>query len=122
MTTQPGDNVDNSFVDAKPFVLVAKIHLKEDVVPEFLDRVQQVLDEMRHEKSFRSTSLCADPKDPCRFMLFEVWADRDEFYSVQVNRDYRKPHAERFKEFLREPAVFEEWGEIRADYAIHIRR
>src|SRR3546814_20209917 len=47
----------------KPWVWMAKIHIKDGLVAEFLDRVQQVLDEMRHEKTFLSTSLCEHPTD-----------------------------------------------------------
>jgi quinol monooxygenase YgiN len=105
-----------------PWVWMTRINLKEGVRSEFLQRVQQVLDEMRHEKTFRSTSLSGHPTDPNQFLLFEVWADREEFFAVQVNRPYRQPHAERFKEFLKEPAVHEEWQEIRVDYAVQIER
>jgi quinol monooxygenase YgiN len=121
-TASTHEDTKTSFCSTKAWVLMARIYLKEGVVPEFMQRVQAVLDEMRHEKTFRTASLCAHPTDPYQFLLFEVWEDRDEFFSVQVNREYRQPHAERFREFLRSPTVFEEWHEIRADYAIHARR
>jgi quinol monooxygenase YgiN len=57
-------------------------------------------------------------------MLFELWEDRDEFFTIQVNREYRRSLVERLPTLVRSPVVFEEWNEIRADYAdaIHGRK
>src|SRR3546814_3597474 len=84
----------------KPWVWMAKIQIKDGLVAEFLDRVQQVLDEMRHEKTFLSTSLCAHPTDENTFLLFEVWKDKDEFFTTQLDREYRRPHTDRFKDLV----------------------
>ena len=106
----------------KPWVWMAKIQIKEGLVAEFLDRVQQVLDEMRHEKTFLTTSLCAHPTEENTFLLFEVWKDKDEFFGTQLDREYRRPHTERFKELVVTPPVFEEWRELRLDLAVQVRR
>lgn len=106
----------------KPWVWMAKIHIKDGLVAEFLDRVQQVLDEMRHEKTFLSTSLCAHPTEKNTFLLFEVWKDKDEFFTAQLDREYRRPHTDRFKELVETPPVFEEWHELRLDVAVQVRR
>src|SRR3546814_17743425 len=97
---------------------LSKIHIKDGLVSEFLDRVQQVLDEMRHEKTFLSTSLCAHPTDENTFLLFEVWKDKDEFFTTQLDREYRRPHTDRFKVLVVTPPVFEEWHELRLDIEI----
>ena len=106
----------------KPWVWMAKIHIKDGHVSEFLDRVQQILDEMRHEKTFLTTSLCAHPTDENTFLLFEVWKDKDEFFSAQLNREYRRPHTDRFKDLVVTPPVFEEWRELRLDIAVQALR
>src|SRR3546814_1812291 len=88
----------------------------------FLDRVQQVLDECRHENTFLSTSLCEHPTDANTFFLFEVWKDKDEFFTTQLDREYRRPHTDRFKDLVVTPPVFEEWHELRLDIAVQVRR
>lgn len=106
----------------RPWAVVVKLDIKPEHVTEWLESVEEVLDAMRHEKSFVSTSLCAHPTEPNKFLLFEVWQDRDEFFTVQANRDYRQPFMEKMERFLQSPVNFDEWQEIRADYAIHARR
>lgn len=52
--------------------------------------VASVLDAMRHEPTFINTVLHRDPADPTRLMLYETWLDRDDFFQVQLKRDYRR--------------------------------
>src|SRR3546814_16476491 len=101
---------------------MAKIHIKDGLVAEFLDRVQQVLDEMRHEKTFLSTSLCAHPTDENTFLLFEVWKDKDEYLTTQLVREYRRPHTDSFQDLVVPPTVFEEWLELRLVIEFQLRR
>ncbi|WP_203217927.1 putative quinol monooxygenase [Nocardia terpenica] len=105
-----------------PWAVIVKFEIKEGCEAEWLRLVQEVLDAMRHEKTFISTSMCAHPSEPGTFMLFEVWEDRDEFFAVQTKREYRRALTERLPELTRAPVTFDEWTEIRADYAIHARR
>src|SRR3546814_16657468 len=93
---------------------MAKIHIKDGLVAEFLDRVQQVLDEMRHETTFVSTSLCAHPTDENTFLLFEVWKATDEVFTTPLDRGDRRPNTERFKDLVVTTQRFEErWEEGR---------
>lgn len=107
---------------SKPWAVVARFDLKDGAHQEWLAIVEEVIDAMRHEPTFISTSLCADPSAPGRFMLFEVWQDRDEFFDVQANRNYRRTLMARLPDLVRSPVTFEEWNELRADYSIHVRR
>lgn len=66
--------------------------------------------------------MCTRPDEPGKFLLFEVWEDRDEFFATQANRQYRRPLMERLPELTRSPVIFDEWTEGRADYAVHARR
>lgn len=106
----------------RPWAHITRIDVKEECVEEFLWRVQEVLDAMRHEKTFISTSMCVHPSDPGKFILFEVWEDKDEFYAVQKSRPYRTAHFQRFPDLLRSPSSREDWCEIRSDFAVHLNR
>ena len=107
---------------AEPWAVMATFDVKEGCEEEWSRLVQDVINEMRHEKTFISTSMCRRPDEPGKFLLFEVWEDRDEFFATQVNREYRRPLMERLPELTRSPVVFDEWTEVRADYAVHARR
>ena len=122
MQTEVAEAVVNKETPAKPWVLIAKFDILEGCEAEFIEIVQQVLDEMRHEKSFISASMCTNPDEQGQFMLFEVWKSREEFASIQVHRDYRKPYEARVQKLLRSPRTYEQWLEARADYAVHVRR
>ena len=56
----------------------------------FLALLAGVLEAMRHEATWRSATLHADPADPLRFLLYEVWADHEDVVNVQLGRDYRR--------------------------------
>lgn len=112
----------NESYSTKPWAVIAKFDIKEGCETEWLQGVQEVIDAMRHEESFISTSMCAHPSEPGKFMLFEVWKSREEFFTTQVNREYRHSFMERLSTLIRSPVVFDEWKEIRADYAIHVQR
>ena len=107
---------------AGPWAVVARMTVKEGRQEEWLSLVNEVMNTMRHERTFVSTSMCVHATDPHKFMHFEVWESREEFFGVQVHRDYRKALMEKLPSLLEEPATFEEWVETRADYAVHVRR
>lgn len=99
----------------KPWVVPAKFDVKEEGEAEWLQIVHGVLDAMRHEGMFISTTICADPSEQGKYMLFEVWKDRDDFFTVQAKREYRHTLMERLPALLRSPVVFEEWTQVRVD-------
>ena len=79
-------------------------HIKPGFQSEYENLVAPVLDAMRHEPTFINTVLHSDPEDPTRFMLYETWLDRDDFFQVQLKRDYRRAYEERLSADLTNPA------------------
>ena len=107
----------NEGQSAKPWAVIAKFDIKEGCEVEWMRLVQEVIDSMKHEETFISTSMCTHPTEQGKFMLYEVWKDRDEFFTVQVKREYRHQLMERLPTLIRSPVIFDEWNQIRADYA-----
>ena len=82
----------------KEFAVIVSLHLKPGKEAEFLSLLMPVIDAVRLESTFINNFLHQDPEDPTRFMVYENWADRDEFLDVQFKRDYRKPYESRLPE------------------------
>jgi len=87
----------------KEFAVIVSIHLKPRKEAEFLGLLMPVIDAVRLESTFINNFLHQDPEDPTRFMVYENWADPDEFFDVQMKRDYRKLYESRLPELLAEP-------------------
>lgn len=81
----------------------------------FLALLNGVLDAMRHEASFRSAALHADPADPCAFLLHETWADHQDVLEVQLQRPYRQAWHAALDEVLARPREISVWQVLRAD-------
>ncbi len=101
----------------KEFAVIVSIHLKPGNEAEFLGLLMPVIDEVRLESTFINNFLHQDPEDPTRFMVYENWADQDEFFEVQMKRNYRKPYESRLPELLAEPRRVEVWRPLRSDFA-----
>lgn len=99
------------------FVLVVSIHVKPGHEREYLDLCTPVLDAMRYEPTFVNTVLHQDPEDPTRFMVWETWVDREDFFDVQMKRDYRRAYETRLPEILIEPRTMKVWQPLRGDFA-----
>jgi quinol monooxygenase YgiN len=100
----------------KNWVLCVTFSIKPQHTEEFRSIVSEVIDEMRHEKTFVSSTLCHDPRTEGRFFVFEVWRDRDEFFTVQVNRPYRDWYSRRILEIQAADRELSEFYQIRADH------
>lgn len=98
------------------FVLLVHNHVKAGFEDEYIELVTPVLDAMRHERTFINTTLNRDPEDKGRFMLYETWLDKDDFFTVQMSRSYRRTYEARLPEILRTPRVMEYWDIIREDF------
>jgi len=89
------------------------------VKPEQRDRflvvLNDVLDAMRAEKNFRNAVLHRDPQDPCRFMLYETWADHQDVLDVQLQRPYRAAWHAALPDLLEAPRDVTMWEPHRAD-------
>ncbi|MBK1660785.1 antibiotic biosynthesis monooxygenase [Paracraurococcus ruber] len=81
----------------------------------FLRLLHPVLDAMRAEPGFVSAALHRDPADPARFLLHEIWADRQDLVEVQMRRPYRAEYEAQLPALLRRPRAAEVWAPLRAD-------
>jgi len=77
---------------------------------------EPVLDAMRHETTFINTVLHQDTEDPTRFMLYETWADRSEFFDVQMKKPYRSKYERILPSLLRAPREITYFEPLRADF------
>ena len=102
-----------------PWVIFVVIEVRPEHVEEFLTLVSEVIDAMRHESTFINTVLSRDLNDPSRFSLFEIWQDREEFFSVQLHRAYRSSYSHRIEQICKTPRQISEWLQIRADCCPH---
>jgi len=100
----------------KEFAIVVSFHVKPDSLSEFLELLMPIIDAVRHEPTFINHFLHQDPEDPTRLMVYENWTDQDEFYAVQIKRDYRKAYE--LPELLIEPRRVEIWQPMRTDIAV----
>ena len=100
------------------WVLCVTFSIKPEFADEFVAIVGQVLDRMRHEANFVTTTLCRDPAAPGRFFLFETWRSRERFAAVDMSRDYRRPYESRLAEIQLAPRQVQEWRQVRADYQL----
>ena len=111
----------SSDVPASPWVLFIVIEVQPEHIEEFLMLVSEVIDQMRLEPTFISTVLSRDTDDPGRFALFEIWRDREEFFSVQLLRPYRQRYSERIGQIGKSSRQISEWQQIRADYSLRFQ-
>ena len=101
----------------KKFAIIVSIRLKPGREAEFLGLLMPIIDAVRLESTFINNFLHQDPDDPTRFMVYENWADQDEFFDVQFKRDYRKRYESQLPELLAEPRRIEMWRPLQADFA-----
>jgi quinol monooxygenase YgiN len=101
----------------KEFAITVSIHLKPGKEVEFLALLMPVIDAVRLESTFINNFLHQDPEDPTRFMVYENWADRDEFFDVQFEPHYRQTYESRLPALLAEPRQIEIWRPLRTDFA-----
>ncbi|MEO3472174.1 putative quinol monooxygenase [Roseomonas sp. CAU 1739] len=81
----------------------------------FMRLLTGVLDAMREEAMFVSATLHADPQNPDRFLLHEIWRDHQDVLDVQLARTYRQAWHEALPELLDGPRDVSIWTPIRSD-------
>jgi quinol monooxygenase YgiN len=96
--------------------VLVHLNVKPESRDDFLQLLSPVLDAMRHETTFVSAVLHQRPDDPTRFMLYEVWADRDDLVNIQMKRGYRAAYEAKLPSLLQEPRRTEIWERLRADF------
>lgn len=86
---------------------------------EYRQWVEPVLDAMRHEPTFINTILHQDENDSTRFMLYETWADRNDFFEHQMKKSYRSKYERILPDLLRAPREITFFEALRADFNFH---
>lgn len=102
------------------WVLCVTFSIKPGHADEFVSIVSEVIDRMRHEENFVTTTLCRDPAAPGRFFLFETWKSRTRFLAEDLARPYREPYSARLAQIEAGERRFEEWEQVRADYSLSV--
>lgn len=102
--------------DEDLWVLCVTFSIKPDFADEFIMIVSAVIDQMRHEQNFVTTTLCRDPETPGRFFLFETWKNREDFIATDLARAYRRPYEARLAEIQLADRQVQEWRQVRADF------
>ncbi|MBO1076722.1 putative quinol monooxygenase [Roseomonas marmotae] len=96
-------------------VYAIQFQVRPGQLERFTTLLNGLLDAMRAEASFRNAVLHRAPEDPCRFMLYETWADHEEVLAVQVHRPYRAAWNAALPEILAGPREISVWHPLRAD-------
>jgi len=104
----------------KPITLIVVNWVKPNCVDEYKRLSDSVLDVMRHEEMFINTVVHQDPEDPTRFMLYETWADRDDFFDVQMKKSYRSELERILPGLLRAPREITVFEPLRSDFNFHV--
>ncbi|MEZ5998712.1 MAG: antibiotic biosynthesis monooxygenase [Hyphomonas sp.] len=104
------------------WALCVTFSIKPDHAGEFVEIVSAVIDEMRHEPNFVSTTLCRDPELPGRFFLFETWKSRAWFIAEDMTRTYRQPYEARLAEIQLADRQVQEWRQVRADFRFSVKQ
>ena len=84
---------------------------------EYLALVDEVNDQMRYEPTFLNTVLSRGSQDPGLIVIHEMWIDRDDFFTVQMKRDYRRKYEARLPALLRAERTMQTFEIVRADFA-----
>lgn len=83
----------------------------------FLKLLHDVLDAMRHERTFETATLSVDPDDDHHYFLHEGWADHQDVLDVQLARPYRADWHDALDTVLAEPRRIGMWSPVRSDDA-----
>ena len=108
--------LQNGETDKGLWVLCVSFSIRPEHSDEFLEIVSRVIDAMRHEPNFVSTTLCRDPDVSGRFFLFETWKSRARFVEEDMAQAYRRPYEARLSEIQLADRQISEWRQVRADY------
>jgi len=83
---------------SNPFILIARIHVKEGMVEEYLDIANEVDNAVElSEPGMLFHNFDADPDDPLAFTWTEVYSNSEAFIKHDANppvQEYVKKHSE----------------------------
>lgn len=95
-----------------PVTVLVTFRIKKGSEKEFEGVLLPHLRRVAAETTCEEMTVYRDPEDPTRYMLYERWADRDEFLGVQMKRPYRIPYNEAVEPLEAEPRSVTFWEEI----------
>ena len=71
MNNEVQSNLHHAANSAKPWAVIATFDIQEGCETEWVQTVEEEFNDMRHEKTFISASMCARPSELGKFLLFE---------------------------------------------------
>ena len=92
-----------------------EFRIKPERRADFLALLNGVLDAMRGEAGFVSSTLHADPQDADHYLLHETWRDHDEVVEVELRRPYRDAWHAALPDVLAAPRAVSVWTPLRRD-------
>lgn len=100
----------------KPLTILVINWVKPGCEDEYQRLLSPVLDAMRFESTFINTVVHQDIDDPTRFMLYETWSDRNDFFDIQRYKSYRAEYERALPDLLKAPREITSFIPIRSDF------
>lgn len=91
---------------------VIKFDVRHGKRDQFLALLSSVLDQMRHETTFRHAILHRDLRSDHSFMLYETWESHEDVLNVQLKRPYREAWHAALPELLHAERDISMWEPI----------
>lgn len=91
----------------KNIAVFASIYPGSDKHQKTLEILKSVVDTVIDESTCRILTVNQSVSNPDHFMLYEEWSDYDEFFTVQLKRNYRQGFAEKLGTVRDKPSTFE---------------
>ena len=99
-----------------PVTYVIKFKVVPERRAEFLERLNYVLDAMKHEPMYHGAVLHRDPECETTFLLYETWESHADVLNVQLNRPYRQAWHAALPHILEGEREIGIWEPIKADW------
>lgn len=98
-----------------PVTYVIKFKVVPERREEFLERLQYVLDTMKHEPMYHAAVLHRDPESENTFLLTETWESHEDVLNVQLHRPYRQAWHAALPQLLEAEREIGIWEPIKAE-------
>ena len=96
----------------RPITVVMKMWAKDGLDQEVADTFKYMMDIVIQEPTCRLLKVQRSLQDESHYILYEEWDDHDEFFNVQLKRDYRRGFAERMHALTAQPSQMEIFEQI----------
>ena len=98
-----------------PVTYVIRFKVVPERRDEFLERLDHVLEAMKHEPMYHAAVLHRDPGCENTFLLTETWESHEDVLNVQLHRPYRQAWHAALPHLLEVPREIGIWEPIKAD-------